>query len=95
MRACLDGERKVDLIKKLHESVKQKIEKQNVTYEKVTNKGRKQVQFAPGDLVWIYLQKEWFPSKRKFKLMPRAYGPFKVLEMVNNNAYKIDLPGAY
>lgn len=27
--------------------------------------------------------------------MPRAEGPFKVLENVNNNAYKIDFPGDY
>jgi hypothetical protein len=28
-------------------------------------------------------------------LMPRAEGPFEVLERVNDNAYKIDLPGDY
>jgi len=27
--------------------------------------------------------------------MPRADGPFKILEWVNDNAYKIDLQGAY
>ena len=27
--------------------------------------------------------------------MPRADGPFEVLERINNNAYKIHLPGEY
>ena len=49
----------------------------------------------PGDLVWIHLRKERFPSKRKSKLMPRANGPFEVLERVNDNAYKVNLPGYY
>ena len=51
--------------------------------------------FQPGDLVWIHLWKERFPSKRKNKLLPRAEGPFEVLERVNDNAYKVDLPGDY
>ncbi|XP_071708698.1 uncharacterized protein [Rutidosis leptorrhynchoides] len=49
--------------------------------------------FVPGDLVWIHLRKERFPAKRKNKLMPRAEGPFKVLEKVGDNAYKVELPG--
>ena len=31
-----------------------------------------------------------FPELRKSKLMPRADGPFKVLERINENAYKLE-----
>jgi hypothetical protein len=32
------------------------------------DKGRKQLDFEPGDLVWLHLRKEWFPDLRKSKL---------------------------
>jgi hypothetical protein len=47
--------------------------------------------FEPGELVWLHLRKDRFPALRKSKLMPRADGPFKVLERINDNAYKLDL----
>ncbi|GJR19856.1 transposon ty3-I gag-pol polyprotein [Tanacetum coccineum] len=50
---------------------------------------------ATGDLVWLHFQKERFPFTRCSKLSPRSDGPFKVLAKVNDNAYKIDLPGNY
>ena len=56
------------------------------------DKGRKHVVFAPGDLVWLHLRKDRFPDLRKSMLMPRADGPFKVLEKINDNAYNIELP---
>ncbi|MDP1086273.1 hypothetical protein Q6245_28300, partial [Klebsiella pneumoniae] len=52
-------------------------------------------EFEPGDLVWLHLRKERFPDKRKNKLMPRAEGPFEILEKIGPNAYKVDLPGEY
>jgi hypothetical protein len=52
----------------------------------------KQLIFEPGELVWLHLRKDRFPALRKSKLMPRADGPFKVLERINDNAYKLDLP---
>jgi hypothetical protein len=48
--------------------------------------------FEPRDLVWLHLRQERFPKLQKSKLMLRANGPFKVLEKINDNAYKLDLP---
>ena len=90
-----DAEERAKEIKKLHEQVQNKIGKQNEKYCKQANKHRKPAVFKEGDLVWIHLTKERFPSKRSSKLNPRADGPFKVLQRVGGNAYKIDLPGDY
>jgi len=46
-------------------------------------------------MVWIHLRKERFPAKRKTKLIPRAEGPFEILERINDNSYKVDLLGDY
>ena len=35
------------------------------------------------------------PHAPKNKLTPRAEGPFEVIEKINDNAYKVDLPGDY
>ena len=43
----------------------------------------------------MYLRKEIFPVRRWSKLHPRGDGPFQVLERINDNAYKLDLPGEY
>ncbi|KAK6139092.1 hypothetical protein DH2020_027172 [Rehmannia glutinosa] len=94
-QASLDGKAKAELVKKLHEKVKLNIEKQTERYVKQANKGRKQVIFEPGDWVWLHLRKERFPTKRKSKLQPRGDGPFQVIAKINDNAYKIDLPGEY
>ena len=41
------------------------------------------------------MRKERFPYCRQSKLDPRGDGPFQVLERINDNAYKIELPGEY
>jgi hypothetical protein len=38
------------------------------------------------------LRKDHFPDLRKSKLMSRVDGPFKIIEKINDNAYKLELP---
>ena len=64
-------------------------------YTKKANKGRHKLVFELGDWVWLHLPKERFPEWRKFKLLPQGDGPFQVLERINDNTYKLDLPGEY
>ena len=45
----LDGEKKAEMVKKLHESVRKHIEKKNEQYATKANKNRQQVLFEPGD----------------------------------------------
>jgi hypothetical protein len=94
-KTSLDGQKKVEMVKKLHESVRQHIEKKNEQYATKTNKDRRQVIFEPGDWVWVHIRNEIFAARRRSKLHPKGDGPFQVLMSINNNAYKLDLLGEY
>uniref|UniRef100_A0A2N9G5A0 Uncharacterized protein n=1 Tax=Fagus sylvatica TaxID=28930 RepID=A0A2N9G5A0_FAGSY len=69
--------------------------KKNENVASQANKGRRRVIFEPGDWVWVHMRKERFPAHRKTKLHPRGDGPFQILEKINDNAHKVDLPGEY
>ena len=80
-----DGLSKANFVKSLHEKVKAQIEKKVEQYARYANKSREKMVFKSGDLVWIHLRKNRFPSKRKSKLQEREDGPFKVLERISDN----------
>jgi hypothetical protein len=90
-----DVELRAKEIKKLHELVRERIMKQNLRYKTNRDKHRRQQLFEVGDLVWIHLRKERFPKQPNAKLSPRADGPFKIVQKINDNAYKVELPGSY
>jgi hypothetical protein len=69
-----DATQRAELMLKLHYTTKENIERMNAKYKIIGDKGRKQLDFALGDLVWLHLRKERFPNLRKSKLMPRVDG---------------------
>ena len=95
VRSSLDGHQKAELVKSIHERVRLQIAQKNEKFASQANKGRRRVTFEPGDWVWVHMRKERFPAHRRTKLHPRGDGPFQILEKINDNAYKVDLPGEY
>jgi hypothetical protein len=94
-RTHKDASERADFIRTLHETTKANIEKMNDKYRIDGSEGRKEVKFESGDLVWLYLKKDRFPELHKSKLMPRAVGPYKIIEKINDNAYKLELPSEF
>ncbi|KAG7556907.1 Zinc finger CCHC-type superfamily, partial [Arabidopsis suecica] len=91
----LDGLNKGEFVKKLHEKVRDNILKKTEEYKKRADKGRKKLVFEPGEWVWLHMRPERFPNQRSSKLSPRGDGPFKVLEKINDNAYRLELPSEF
>ncbi|GKV46467.1 hypothetical protein SLEP1_g53448 [Rubroshorea leprosula] len=92
-QASLDEKKKAEVVKQLHERVRQNIERRTEQYAKQANKGHKKVVFELRDWVWVHMHKERLPAQRHSKLQPRGDGPFQVIVRINDNAYKLELPG--
>ena len=58
------------------------------------DKRRRDLKFSVGDLVFVKISplKSVIRFGRRGKLTPRFVGPFPVLELVGNLAYRVDLP---
>ncbi|KAG7567857.1 Reverse transcriptase domain [Arabidopsis thaliana x Arabidopsis arenosa] len=91
-QVCQDGLRRGEIIKKLHDKAKDNLEKKNADNKRKADRGRKEMLFEPGDWVWLHMRPERFPTQRASKLAPRGDGPFKILEKINDNAYRLELP---
>ena len=78
----VDASAHVEQMITIHEQIKQNIAATNAKNQVASSKGRKHVTFELGDMVWLHLRKDRFPTLRRSKLMPRAAGPFKVLTAI-------------
>lgn len=90
-RTYNDAKERVVFILKSHETTKENIEKMNEEYRIASSEGRKKVKLKSIDLSWFHLRKDRFSKLHKSKLMLRAISPFKVIEKINDSAYKLEL----
>lgn len=87
--------RAVDFVSSLqdvHETVVRNLEESSRKYKAAADKSRRELLFQPGDLVWVVLTKDRLPAHEYNKLRSRKIGPVKVLERINQNAYRLELP---
>jgi len=67
-----EAEKMAKETKKLNEQTRPQIKRLNEQYKAKANKNHTRLEFQQGDLVWLHLRKERFPSRRKSKLMARG-----------------------
>ena len=71
--------------------MQEQLEKSQSSYKTRHGKHRVDHKFQVGDEVWLYISKERLQGEGK-KIKPIHYGPFKILENIGNNAFKLDWP---
>ena len=82
----------VSALQETHKLVVQNLEAATERYKARADTRRRQLIFAPGDLVWVVLTKDRLPAHEYNKLRSRKIGPVTVLERINDNAYRLQLP---
>ena len=70
--------------------VKNNLEKANAKYKMEVDKHRWHKSFDVGDEVMVFLSKARMQGGHS-KLQQRKYGPYHIVEKINNNVYVVDL----
>ena len=80
----------IEQIQEIHQAVQEQLEKSQAKYKARHDKHRMEHSFQVGDQVWLYICKDRMQGEGK-KLKPIRYGPFKILEKIGENSFRLDL----
>jgi hypothetical protein len=85
------AEKFIEQIQSIYQMVQEQLEKSQAKYKMRHENHRVDHSFQFGDEVWLYIIKERLKGEGK-KLKPIRYGPFKIIDKIGNNAFRLDLP---
>ena len=81
----------IEQIQEIHQAVQEQLERIQAKYKERHDKHRVEHSFQLGNQVWLYINKDIMQGEGK-KLKPIRYGPFKILDKIGENAFRLDLP---
>ena len=76
----------IEKIHEIHQAVQEQLERIQAKYKAWHDKHRVAHSFQVGDQFWLYINKERLQGEGK-KLKPIRYGPFKILDKIDENAF--------
>ena len=89
-----DAEKWLDTMHEALAAAQAAMERAQATQASYYNRTRRLVEFEPGDQVYVAVQ--GLPHNRRgSKVSMRRRGPYKVLERIGQNAYRLDLPAVW
>lgn len=80
------------LLKPVHDQTLSNLTASTSHYKAATDTHRQRLVFNDGDLVWAVLTRDRMPAHLYNKLRAKKIGPLKILEHINDNAYRLELP---
>jgi hypothetical protein len=78
-------------IRHIHLRVEEQLKKSQQLYKARNDQHKEDKKICVGDKVCLYLCKEGLQVASK-KLKPLRYGPFEIIEKLNDNAFRMELP---